>query len=160
MKNMTSVSEMMTSHSKIIGYYLKSFTVPLHYPGDKSDLYQEGLLGLIRAIETYDPTKSSFKTWAWFWIRSYIRDAIAKHNPTQYDHSQISFFQNNRDEAILFKQLASCLTKKEKDVYTRYLSGQTTSEIAETCGVSRQAIDQRLQRVISKLKKEYSNDRV
>lgn len=46
---------------------------------DRSDLVQAGTIGLIRAIEKYDPEKAAFTTHAAFWIRHEIQTCIAKH---------------------------------------------------------------------------------
>lgn len=37
------------------------------------DLWQEGVLGLIRAAELYDPTKARFSTYAVIWIRQAVQ---------------------------------------------------------------------------------------
>lgn len=43
----------------------------------EDDLIQESVLGVIRAMESYDPQKSAFSTYATYWIRKAITTAAA-----------------------------------------------------------------------------------
>ena len=42
-----------------------------------TDLWQEGVIGLNRAIDTFDPDRAAFSTYAPFWIRQTVSRAIA-----------------------------------------------------------------------------------
>jgi RNA polymerase primary sigma factor len=45
-----------------------------------ADLMQEGAIGLMRAAETYDTRREArFATWATYWVRKALQDAVAKH---------------------------------------------------------------------------------
>jgi len=46
------------------------------YPVPLEDLVQAGALGLIRALETYDPDRSSLSTYASHWIRHHIQRSV------------------------------------------------------------------------------------
>ena len=84
------------------------------------------MLGILKAIKTFDETKSSFKTWAWYWVRSYIRDEITKHKPSGYTEYEDS---RSLDRHVLIAQFYDFVDgDKDKEVLTRYLSGQTTTD--------------------------------
>ena len=141
------------SKKDLVDYYLRVFEVPSTYPGDKDDLRQVGRMGVLRAIETFDSTKSKFNTWAWFWIRSYIRDEITRHKRRQY--SEDLCYHNRCDRMVLLRQLVSMIDDdRNKELLTRYLAGQTTSEIARTWNVSRQSVDQRLSKIHSNIREK------
>lgn len=43
------------------------------------DLLQVGRMGVLRARQTYDPTKGAVSTYVWFWVRSYMLTEIQNH---------------------------------------------------------------------------------
>lgn len=42
----------------------------------KDDLFQEGILGLMKAVDNYDPKKGKFSTYSAWYIKQYITRAI------------------------------------------------------------------------------------
>lgn len=65
---------LLTGNWGLVVHYAKKFA-NMGVPED--DLTQEGALGLIRAMQGYVPGKAAFSTYAVFWIKKFIFDAIA-----------------------------------------------------------------------------------
>ena len=47
-------------------------------PLDPEDAFHEAILGFMRAVEKYDPTRSTIQTYSILWIRSYLQAAAAR----------------------------------------------------------------------------------
>lgn len=103
----------------------------VHYRSKLLDLIQEGNMGLLKAVQDFDPYKDvRLTTYAVWWIRSYIQDAILKNyslvkiGTTQ---AQKKLFYRLRGEQRKLEQmglkpgenvklLASRLDVREKDI--------------------------------------------
>jgi len=69
-------------------------------------------------------------------------------------------FNNSRKEAIALLE-SICLTDIQRNcLYQRYINDKTLVEIAEETGVSKQAVDQSIQKGIRNLKDEYEHSAV
>ncbi|WP_426711406.1 sigma-70 family RNA polymerase sigma factor [Cetobacterium sp. SF1] len=147
--------------------------------GDKDDLFQEGMIGLIKAIRAYDETKSSFKTFALLCIKRQILTAINTDNAGKnkflnqsindfyiteeddfsYDNRSLSFY--NPEELFLAKEklnlledyLSDLLSKMEMAVFKRMEQGYSYVEISEMLGISPKASDNCIQRIKKKINK-------
>ena len=155
---------------------------------EKSDIVQEGMIGLYKAIKDYNPEGgSSFRSFADLCITRQIITAIKtatrlKHMPL---NSYISLNKSADDEnentmieslleiqhpdpeeiminkerlGILENQLKNCLSKYETNVLKRYAMGKSYIEIAKELGKSEKSIDNALQRIKKKLEKLPNSD--
>lgn len=138
--------------------------------GDSEDLLQEGLLGLLSAIRSYDPSKSSFRTFAILCIRRSIISAVraAQNNNNAILNDSLSIDQVlsedgtslpltaqdpealiiDRDERRrLERELSRTLSDFEQHVLTLYLKGLSYREMASALHRPSKSIDNAVQRI-------------
>lgn len=148
---------------------------------DNEDLSQEGMIGLYKAIKTYDPKKgAAFNTFATICVRGQIKTAITlmQRKKHEFLNSYVSFFEEyensgklvdvledkeitNPEKIVLEEEknkemaikIQNKLSKYEKNVLSYYLNGLSYFEIATRLGKSDKSIDNALQRIRQKLSK-------
>ena len=140
--------------------------------GEMDDLVQEGMIGLYKAINSYDAQKqASFKTFATLCIKRQIQTAIKKamSNKSKMFHSlidneTISFLNigSNKENPeknyisqenynIITDEIKNTLSKLEKKVLLQYLEGYTYDQIAENLNMNKKSVDNALNRIRNKL---------
>ena len=144
--------------------------------GDSEDLIQEGMLGLLSAIRTYDPDKGAkFTTYAEFCIRRRIYSAIKmasgnKHTPlnsyislesSQLDetNTQSTYFLRVPEDFVIAREQAGevekllygTLSRFESGVLELYLEGMSYNDMAIRLSKSDKSIDNAVQRIRKKL---------
>lgn len=179
-------------HTDAIEYLLKKYAPlvkksirTLYLIGaDTEDLSQEGMIGLFKAIQNYEPDNSaSFYTFAKLCINRQTYSAIKTSNRKKHSplNSYISFYSKmNEDEMELIHNLVASedsnpehvildrenatkieelldkhLSKMEKEILPLYLEGKSYSDIATTLGKSNKSIDNAIQRIREKVKRLY-----
>lgn len=136
--------------------------------GDQDDLLQEGFIGLLRAVRTYDSTRcDSFEKYAKICIHRSILSAIKsasrkKHAPLN-DSVEISDqlpqqSANPEDLFVMRENLVSMyamidikLTPLERSVLDLYVEGLSHKEIAARLSKNCKAVDNALSRIRNKL---------
>lgn len=140
---------------------------------DIDDLYQDGCIGLLKAIRTYDGSLGyTFSTYAIRCILNHISNARRRNQiPTTSldkvvgaeDGREITLLQLLPDRADVWdrledRQTAACAVGQIKS-NARYqelapvlLGRKTQQEFAEELGISRQAVQQRVSRFRQELK--------
>lgn len=147
--------------------------------GDTEDLVQEGMIGVFRAIMTFDENKSSFKRYALLCIKTAILSLIKKSNSNKNkplngyislsgykdddaDKSPIvvsedfdpeNKYINKEEELELQSKINSVLSKLENKILSYYLLGYSYDEIASYTQKDKKSIDNALQRIRKKLSK-------
>ena len=146
--------------------------------GDSEDLIQEGMMGLLSAIRTYDASGGvPFKSYAELCIHNRIRSAVKsasrrKHLPLNsgvplddllseesMPEAFLSFDRRTTEDQVLDKEneqelqsaFAKHLSPLEQTVLSLYLNGLSYSEMAVQTGKSEKSIDNAVQRIRRKL---------
>ena len=172
----TAEEELVVRYSRLVRACARPYFLA---GGDREDLIQEGMLGLLSAVRKFDPEKNiRFNTFAEYCIRSRIFDAIKastrdKSIPLNtyvslesprfdeiYSASTSNLcdpeeviIANERVEEIK-KYLDGSLSGFEKSILDLYLEGMSYSEMAEVVGKSTKSVDNAVQRIRKKLSKQ------
>lgn len=141
--------------------------------GDREDLLQEGMIGLVMAIREFDPTRFRvFKVFAGRCIRNRILSAIKKAsgmkqlpltNYLSFDSLSLStdaldaplspedFIVGQESFAEFRVMLQGLLSPLERQVLAYYLEGLSYQEISVALAKPSKAIDNAVQRIRRKL---------
>lgn len=164
-----AIESLLVDYKPLVGAIAR----PYYLVGaDTEDLVQDGMIGLHRAVRTYDPQSgTSFRTYAYACVRNCILDSIKrnsgnKHRPLN-DSVPLDTFDlfapsdENSPEAVLLhseamQQLRMRLSEKlsdtEKHLLRAYLSGWSYARIAKNLGISIKRVDNSLQALKRKLR--------
>lgn len=145
-------------------------TRPYYIVGaEQDDLIQEGMLGLYRAVLTYNIGKSKFITYAYQCVKSAIYDAVkaASTKKHQWLRSYVDNGDNETVDAVaspeliaeqiesseaLMDKIKAALSKREYIVFSLYIAGNSISDIAELTNVTYKSVENALQRIRSKIR--------
>lgn len=142
----------------------------INSPLEKDDLVQEGMIGLLAAINSYKQNKgASFKTYATICINNSVQDALKKFSRLK-DIPQDSIVEYTDDiieentalsaeDEFLAKESVSTLTEIlyeglssfENQVLRLHIVGNSYNDIAEKLEKNPKAIDNAIQRIRKKL---------
>lgn len=148
---------------------------------DADDLTQEGMLGLLDAAKTYSAEKGAkFQTYASICIKrrlialldhsatnksksmnNYVSiENSSKEIPIQNDNSNINpedMYISDENVAEIHRKINESLSKNEKSVFDLYIAGESYNSIAQTLSMNIKSVDNALQRIRKKLKKQFSD---
>ncbi len=155
---------------------IRRIVAPLRAAGlETDDLFQEGLLGLLRAAQTYDPQRgASFRTYAGVCISNRViaacRTAADRKNFPLSDFVSLSgtneaqvgaggsiadpeaMLDSRENFRAMCRLISSLLTPAERGVLRLYLSGYSYRGIAKRLSITEKAADNALQRARWKLR--------
>ena len=155
------------------GWLVRACARPLFLAGgDSEDLIQEGMLGLLTAIRSFNPERdAAFRTFAEICIRSRLLTAVraaqgGKHAPLNYsvsyepplfDGTNAYLFSSaeSPEDVVIGREelrerleaLKGRLSKFEAQILPPYLNGLSCGEIAQRVGRSQKSVDNAIQRI-------------
>ena len=179
--NENATIELINKHKGMILIILKDFLKKYKIVGiEISDLYQEGLIGLLNAIETYDKDRDvTFYTYANACIKSSIittiRSTFTQKNrilntsyslDKMFEDSENNFYEIFKDEreepnkklidheetVELTNRIKSKLSENEKVIFELKLQGLDNKEIAELIDKDRKYVENTIFRIGKKYK--------
>ncbi len=161
LKDKEAYSELICMYTKIIQATVVSMAESTDEVGDLS---QEGLMGLIDAVKTYDSSKGVlFSTYANVCIKNKILTAIRKRpkaaaeitddirDTGECSDPEATVIDKERSREIR-ELYCGVLSDIERQVFEKYLQGEAYSQIALELDISLKVVDNAMQRVRRKLK--------
>ena len=164
-----ALTELIKNYSNLVSS--KSMSFSKNSGVDSDDLYQEGMIGLLSAVYSFDESREiEFKTFAETVINrkmfSALRSANSKKNLplasyiSLEDKTDILSSMPSPEETYLISEELSLindfveknLSKTEKKVLRLHLLELSYSEIAEILDCSEKTVDNALQRIRKKIK--------
>ncbi len=140
--------------------------------GDNDDLIQEGMIGLFKAVRSFEPSgDTSFSTFAELCITRQMYTAVQASNrkkhaplnayvpldekpelPAEGNPEDLVIDQENLEQR--YDQIDKRLSTMEKLVLGLYLEGRSYGQIAAIIGKNEKAVDNSIQRLKKKLDKD------
>ena len=171
-----AITTLLSRYTSLVKQTARPFFL---YGGEVEDLVQEGMLGLYKAVKSYN-NQSSFKPYALLCIKRNILTAIKlasrdKHkilngsldfSSVEEDTADKYFGDSSFDPAEMFderesreefmQKLKGLLSDLEFEILKYYLEGYTYNEIANKIGKTFKSVDNAILRIRKKIIGAYS----
>ena len=146
---------------------LRAQVARFRFPASEAeDAEQEGLLGLLSAVRTFDPARDVlFRTYASacvrnrllsFWRRRAaevpLEDVRVAADVEDFSADPAALVQEKEEASHTLQRMRDVLSEREYAVLLRYLDGHSYTTIAAQLQISLKAVDNALQRARAKLR--------
>jgi RNA polymerase sigma factor for flagellar operon FliA len=122
-------NKLVEEYLPLVQHVLGRLTIHLPTTLDREDLFEVGVLGLMQATQTFNPSKgAAFKTHAFTNIRGSILDEIRKHDPIP---------RSRRDRVKLLDEV-------ERKLFDQLGRTPTPEEIAQAAGLTIEQVEESL----------------
>lgn len=155
---------LVDSYKRLVYWHI-SHSASFVSSADEEDLYQEGLVGLLKAVRTYDGVSSAFATYASSCICHSVISAARRLRKQNGDvvplddtelvsgSSPESDLLDRESISLLYERVFSQLSGYERSVFELYLSDRSYADIARVMGKTEKSIANAICRIRRKLKK-------
>ncbi|MCD7741046.1 MAG: sigma-70 family RNA polymerase sigma factor [Ruminococcus sp.] len=139
---------------------IRSMAISIN-PQISEDLFQEGMLGALSAISSFDADRGSARAYLMTCAKNKMLSAVKKNSLLTESSDELDETEDAQGEAVrldrerlatVYHAIEECLTKTECDVLMSYLTGLSYREIAQSIGLSEKAVDNAMQRARRKLR--------
>lgn len=147
----------------LLDWFISRLDIP---HSERDDLYQEGLLGLLRAVRTYDSSYSAFGTYASVCIKNSIISAVRRYRKQSdnilYDDllvdsavsegfSPESELIDRESVSLLYNSFYSVLSEYEISIFNLYMNGLPARDISILLGKEPRSVTNAIYRIKKKL---------
>jgi len=157
-----------SSYKRVLEFHIKHFDP---HPSLYDDLFQEGLIGLLKAVRSYDGKSSSFATFASLCVRNSIISGMRKYSVQTAKTITVPDFKNEEETSpsaeeihldservrLLYDKVYEALSAYEKSVFDMYLLDMPYETIAFATGKSVKSTSNAVYRIRNKLKQLICN---
>lgn len=172
--HLAKISDEDAFRELVLRYLYLIRSVALNYKSsslEPDDLIQEGLLGLLSAVKTFDDSKGTFKSYAGVCVKnkilSAVRSALSDKNKILNDsvlfddEAELSANYFSEPETVVLSKesaerlksaIKENLTELEQNVLSLYILGYSYLEISKRLEIDEKACDNAMQRVRRKLR--------
>ncbi len=157
-----------SSYKRVLEFHIKHFDP---HPSLYDDLFQEGLIGLLKAVRSYDGKSSSFATFASLCVRNSIISGMRKYSVQTAKFVSVPDFESEEETSpsaeeihldservrLLYDKVYEALSPYEKTVFDMYLLDMPYETIAFATGKSVKSTSNAVYRIRNKLKQLVAN---
>jgi len=155
--NRDAMNEVLHIYSPFVKKIVRYYSIILNRE-DREDLFIDGLMGLYRAVNSFDFKKGkNFDDFAYVSVKNAALDYLRKRREVRtvpLDFTSVAV--DNEEESILLKQdmenFAKKLSSFEKDVFLLFIKGHKIRDISSKLDRSYKSVDNALQRIKKRLK--------
>lgn len=177
--NEKAINELMERYKYIPASIVRSYFL---VGGDSDDLLQEGMMGVVNAINSFKEEKGEFKTYVYSCVKNRIISCIktfnAMKNRPLKDYLSLSsdladgdktlILQDTKlgpEETVIIKEsenelnlaIKDSLSDTEYKIFWLYIEGLSYSKISEKAGMTVKSVDNTIQRIKRKIKQILQN---